>query len=249
MKTPVRLAIGLCFAAAFAGAASSAPVASSPETAQAAICRPIFRVSGRDLGAGTAFLLDAGRPDGRIFLVSAQHLFGPAGGLEADIAWSDMPSKVSAAACMALQTPALWQTGPAMAIPGAHAMDQTALKDIAAFPIDPRKLPGKPSPLRLAAEAPKVGDTVWLVAELVGGAPRGQRLHRATVTYAGADATEYRYDNAALQIRATSGAPMVNARGEVVGVNLGGGEYKGAMVGVADPLATVRKALIEARDH
>lgn len=243
-----------CFAAAVAagscdaGRAAPAQVPAKPLQAQGAVCRPTFAVDGQSLIAGTGFVLEAGGAEKRVLLVSAQHLFGPDGGLGAAVPWSEMPRRATGISCAAFKGEAVWAGGPALAIPGARAMgkDVPVLRDISAFPLSAASAAQAPVRLKLARTGPRPGDDVWVVTQLLGGAPSSQLLHHAKVVEAGPRATYYRFDNVKLVIQATSGAPVVNGAGEVVGINLGGGAVDGELFGVADTLPEIRKALADA---
>jgi hypothetical protein len=53
----------------------------------------------------------------------------------------------------------------------------------------------------------------------------------------------YRFENAAIALLATSGAPVLNAAREVVAINIGAGRYEGQMFGVANPVDRFRNFL------
>lgn len=224
------------------GAVQAAP----PAAVQNAICRPVFNVDGAVLGAGTAFVVDMRGPQPRALLVTALHLFGPAGGLATQIPAAEMARRATAAACTALAVDATWRAGPALTIPGAQPMGEGALRDAAAFVLDAHGAP-PPYHLKLAAIAPKAGDHVWLLAQVADGAPPNQLLHRAVVRQTGADVLQYAFDNVKLGLQATSGAPVLNDDGDVVGMHLGGGELPGKLIGAADNLAAVRSLLRSAK--
>lgn len=209
--------------------------------AQAAICHPVLTVDTKSYEAGTAFVVDGPRP----LLVTAQHLFGEMGGLSEEIGWQDMPTRATSARCRQLKGKAEWTTGPALAIAGAHPVSATSAaeyKDIAAFPLTGRVtgLPG----LTLAEKEPTTGNKVWLVAQIKGGDPEAL-LHRATVVGHEQGALIYAFDDKRIELQATSGAPVVDAAGKLVGINLAGTTEGGSsdVQGVADSLDVVRKAL------
>ena len=94
--------------------------------------------------------------------------------------------------------------------------------------------------LKLAVAAPVNGDTIWLAAR-VGESEA--RLHQATVVQIDGDWMFFEYA-AELDLAATSGAPVLNAAGEVVGLNLGGGKMPdGKFVGSANPVTALRAHL------
>jgi hypothetical protein len=210
--------------------------------AQAAICRPELTVDDQLYRAGTAFILDGPRR----LLVTAQHLFGEPGGLNEEIRWQDMPTRATSVRCRQLKGKGEWTTGAALAIDGAHAISETSngeFKDIAAFPLTGQAA-GVPG-LTLGETEPATGSKVWLVAQIKGGNPE-VLLHRATVVGQEQGALIYAFDDKRIELQATSGAPVVDAAGKLVGINLGSTTEEGSsdVRGVADSLGVVRKALL-----
>lgn len=239
-KTTILAFAALAIAAAGAHAEPPASVAQT-------ICRPEFKVDGEALAAGTAFLLRTDDSAARTLLVSAHHLFGPSGGLPAQIAWPEMSTRVGSMRCIGIAQRQVWQGGRALTLEGAMPVGRGYLRDLAAFPLVASPGAATAAPLRLARTAPKVGDPVWLLAQVAKGAPPNVLLHRAVVTYAREDALEYRFDNSELGIRATSGAPVLNAGGEVVSVNLAGGLRDGKFTATGNSLASMRALLSAAK--
>jgi hypothetical protein len=90
-----------------------------------------------------------------------------------------------------------------------------------------------------------VGDTVWLVAQLVSGAPKEKLLFKAKVVRVQDLALNYLVDDpeGTFELRATSGAPVVNERGEVVAVNLAGSRVAEGLNPAGISGNVVRKAL------
>ncbi len=78
-------------------------------------------------------------------------------------------------------------------------------------------------PLHLADQPASKGDTVWLVTAVFAGAPPSQTCHEATITSVGDDGElRYEFENERLSLHATSGAPLLNDDGEVVGIHFSG---------------------------
>lgn len=227
--------------------ACSAACAAPPPAAQGAICRPVFQADGQTYSAGTAFVVDLPKPDSRTLLVSAIHLFGPDGGLEQQIPAAELAQRVSLVACQPLDSAEAWQGGRALTIPGALPMGEGPLKDVAAFVLDTKSAATLPARLKLAATPPKPGETVWLLAQVLEGAPVTQLLHRAVVRSSKDEGLQYEYENASLKLMATSGAPVLNADGEVVGINLGGGTLRGKLIGVGGSVTSMRSLLSSAK--
>ena len=200
-------------------------LADPPKAVVDTICRPTFELKDQSLSAGTAFLMETGVEKQPVVLVTAHHLLGPMGGLPSEVAWNDVPKSVKRASCKSIVAPAQSWTGAPLAIPGAASFNnqtKDGLRDIALLTVL-----AKPAarPLKLAPMQPKQGDTVWLVAQLVSGAPKEKLLFKAKVARVQDLALNYLVDDpeGTFDLRATSGAPVVNERGEVVAVNLAGG--------------------------
>jgi hypothetical protein len=180
-----------------------------------------------------------------VVLVTAHHLLGPMGGLSTEVAWNDVPKAVKRATCQSIVTPAQSWIGTPLAIPGAASFNnqtKDGLRDIALL-----VLQNKPAarPLKLSPVQPKLGEPVWLVAQLVSGASKDRLLFKARVTQVQDLALNYLLDDpdGTFDLRATSGAPVVNARGEVVAVNMAGarGAQGFNLAGISGNV--VRKAL------
>ena len=203
---------------------ATSAMAEPPRTVVDTICRPTFEMKDQPLSAGTAFLMETGVEKQPVVLVTAHHLLGPMGGLPTEVAWNDVPKAVKRATCKSIAAPTQSWTGAPLAIPGAASFNnqtQDGLRDIALLVVQ-----GKPTakPLKLSPAQPRLGDTVWLVAQLASGAPKDKLLFKAKVARVQDLALNYLVEDPerTFDLRATSGAPVVNERGEVVAVNLAG---------------------------
>lgn len=225
--------------------ATASALAEPPKAVVDTLCRPTFELKDQPLSAGTAFLMETGVDKQPVVLVTAHHLLGPMGGLATEVAWNDVPSSVKRATCRSIVTPAQSWTGTPLAIPGAASFNnqtKEGLRDIALLTVQ-----GKPTakPLKLAPSQPKLGETVWLVAQLVSGAPKDKLLFKAKVSRVQDLALNYTVEDpeGTFELRATSGAPVVNERGEVVAVNLAGGRAADGFNLAGISVNVVRKAL------
>ncbi|WP_224245600.1 trypsin-like peptidase domain-containing protein [Hyalangium gracile] len=238
---------------------SSAPAGEAPPTAPARppvaavppsvpegfVVRPVFETEQGPLAAGTAFFVTIPGQPGPLGL-TAHHLFGPAGGLERQVLAGELGRFVKAAGFRELDGQELNPAGPMVVLPSAgHAPDTDEVDwsmDVAAFRA-PESL--APRALRLSAKNAEVGEEVWLVAEVLGGKTASQRMHRARVATSKPRLLAYSFEDTTLVMRATSGAPVVNARGEVVGIHLAGGLVDGTLWGQAHPVESVRTHLAQ----
>ena len=225
--------------------AGAAAVAEPPKGVVDTICRPTFELKDQPLSAGTAFLMETGVEKQPVVLVTAHHLLGPMGGLPSELAWNEVPKAVKRATCKSINNAAQTWVGLPLAIPGAASFNnqtKDGLRDIALL-----TLQGKATvkPLKLAATQPKVGDPVWLVAQLVSGAPKEKLLFKARVARVQDLALNYLLEDpeGTFDLRATSGAPVVNERGEVVAINIAGSRVPDGFNAAGISINVVRKAL------
>lgn len=98
--------------------------------------------------------------------------------------------------------------------------------------------------LRLASTPPQVGDFVYLFAHLVG--TDKPALHRGRVLEISPRSLIYVPDNPTIELGGTSGAPVLNEQGKVVGINAGGGKFDDGMHACANPLNAFLPKLREA---
>lgn len=223
--------------------ATAAPTA--PTIQEGFVLRPAFHTTGGVLQAGTAFGLDV---DGRYLVVSAHDLFGPNGGLAAQITADDLPGFVSEVELRDAYTGRpIGTAGAALHVADAAPMKDSAGTDLALFPIDkpdPMKalsisMAAVIRPARLAPADPAPGDPIWLVAPLVNATKDTPKAIPARVALVQDGWLFYEFDSTDLDMTATAGAPIINAKGQVVGMHLGAGTMKGRLVGSANPRASL----------
>lgn len=216
----------------------AAPAA--PALPEGVLVRPAFRTAEQSFAAGTAFFVTLA--DGRVLGLTAHHLFGPRGGLGAELPSRALPTAVTGVRVAEPGQRRGQDVGPMLALEGAgHPTGELdASPDLAAFlapaAFAPRALP-------LAEREPRAGEVVWLVA--VDGARATP--HRARVTAATPRLLLYTLDDASLQLEASSGSPVVDAHGAVVGVHVGLEPRDGALTGAANPVGNVRRLLAGVR--
>jgi hypothetical protein len=216
----------------------------APTLATDIILQPEFQTKKMTFAAGTAFLV---KVDGykRTVVLSAIHLLGPDGGYPEQVSARDVAQvieKVTFTDKFTGEKPLSVSQG-VITIPDAAPFDKgSKAGDILAF-WGPENTFRKP--LSLAAKGPAKGDPVWLAARVREGAPQTQQLHRATVLAEQKGQLYYEFDNAKLNIDGTSGAPVLNAAGEVVAINVGGGMDKGKLLGVGNPVGVFREHLLQ----
>jgi hypothetical protein len=237
----LRLLLLLAFAA-FAATPAPKPPPAPPVVPDGFVARPTFVTSdGHHYDAGVAFVADAG---GAQVLVSALQLLGPSGGLPAQLTAEQVPTTLQQVLLHDAWTGAeLPPSGPGLLVAGAHPMAQEGAGDLLLASLPQGFLSGRQiarQALPLAAANPKVGDYVWMVAPVVDGPEKDLRLHAAKVVESSAKWIFFEYTEPGLNLAGTCGAPLLDATGHVVGVNLGGGADKGKLYGSANPVDSVR---------
>jgi hypothetical protein len=225
------------------GPAPTVPAAPAepPEVKPNAVLRPRFDTTEGEVNAGTAFVLSL---DGSYLLVTAYHLFGPSGGMSRAIPAGELPDVVRrVTATSSDDENVVVSSDRLVKIPGASAFipgdsdtPTDVRPDVAAFRLGG---PGEAGVLELADEPARKGDRVYLLAELQGS---DARLHPATVNGTGETAVSYRFDDR-VELRGSSGGPILNADGEVLGINAAGGDADGQTYGLCGPLAALREKL------
>lgn len=235
---------------------TTAPVApaavAAPEVPAGFVLSPAFVMKdGKEYPAGSAFVVDF---NSLRVVVTAHSLFGPLGGMPIQLGPEEIPQQLKEVRLMeAYSREKLGKTSTAAVVPGAHPMAKDAAGDVAVLRFSSEivdmistssraTFQGRP----LAAADPKVGDPVWLAASLVDGPGKDARTHAGHVGMMDGSWLFFDYDEQGLNLAGTVGAPILNAAGEIVGVNIGGGVREGKAFGSAVPLAALRTNLTNA---
>jgi hypothetical protein len=194
--------------------------------------RPQFVTSDGVVDAGTAF---AAKIDGtpETLIISALHLFGPSGGLDREIPAAVLSNRwqgLSLQDCKSQRNHSNVAMRPVPLTLAKPLPNTSAHGDVVVCSVQNTGNLGL-QPFPLARDRPRTGDRVWLVAEVSGSS---SLVHEAKVEGIEDGWLMYRFERR-LELRATSGAPVVNGSGQVVAVNAGGGERAGVTFGVGTP--------------
>jgi hypothetical protein len=175
---------------------------------------PKFITTEGEYTAGSIFVVsNPFDPAGPPMALSAQHLMAVG---DREVPGDQVPTFVKKVVIIEHETGReLGQVGPALRIPGATSPTQEvgSSRDLVAFTSSTEL---KVKAFVLAAAAPAVGDRVFLFALFADA--RGRVLHQGTVT--GNDETGLHYElDENIRLTGASGAPVLNAAGEVVGLH------------------------------
>ncbi|WP_371375277.1 hypothetical protein [Sporomusa aerivorans] len=206
------------------------------------IFRQTIQLTNQEFSGGTAWAMGLEGKDTTI-IVTALHIFGPACGLSSQIPSENLQSSIKSVNLIDVFTGKPYgKVTQVLNIPDAKP-NPLVSKDIAAYIADKRL---KVTKLYVSDQLPVTGETVWLAASVIAGAPQWVKLHKATVLSAADSVIAIQYDNPNLNLIGTSGAPILNKDGKVVGVNIGLRLRNGVPMGLINPSTSFKPMIADA---
>ncbi|MGJ8654906.1 MAG: leucine-rich repeat domain-containing protein [Akkermansiaceae bacterium] len=199
------------------------------------VYKPTFMTGYDSFTGGTAFICENPVGQGKI-MVTAMHLFGPACGLEEQYSAEEIPKNFIAVTGLSMSNNKSFVTSvEPMMVVGSNVDDEDGSSgDIAAYQLP---LGSKAESLKLSDIPPKIGDVVYLFGRQRGRADL--QSIKAVVESVSEEEIVYWYASNKLNMAGTSGAPVINSKGEVVALNTAGGEQDGKLYGFGNPSASM----------
>jgi S1-C subfamily serine protease len=179
------------------------------------------------------------KESGKYYILTVRHLLGPNVDFPNAVAPQDVPNVVKGIHFFSLAGTDHYYSVTGLVIKPTGTDRRDPLFDLAVFPIqDP------PDQTLTLSDAPLAeGETVWIVAHVRGGVPEGEIAHSAKVVKMDAVWLNAIYDNDKIDSYGASGAPVLNAAGEVVGVESGSGIKDGHRIAFFIPSAMILSAI------
>lgn len=217
-----------------------------PPLPERAVFKPVFVHDAKRTTAGCAFLAVRGEVQTPV-LLTARHLLGHQAGL-----WREYASDELDAAGIRLTLRDAFSDKPlancratAIALPSAADFtSDAAAGNIAAFATENTEqlnhfvLSSKP----IESSEGSV-EWLWIAAPADGT----QELHAASVFATRGGVIYYRLQASGLDLQASAGAPVLNAKGEAVAIHLGGAQdADGSTFGIANPASRFLQPLTSA---
>jgi hypothetical protein len=216
--------------------------AGGPTVPEKGLYKPTFLRLNGSWSAGTAFVIEwPGRNEP--FMVMPDHLFGPDAGLEQQMTPDQIATDVCGAVGLSMQDKqTIIVAGPCVKLPDAHPLGKEGTdKDLEVFPLKPDQ---KCDVFELAEKQPQNGSPIYMFARLRGETE--PKMIPGKVVRSSDSELVYVFDDDIFNAAGTSGAPIIDSDGKVVGMNVDETESKGKQYGFANPASAMRTQISHA---
>jgi hypothetical protein len=209
-----------------------------PQFPKGFVGSPEFRTTAGTQAAGTAFLARRAGDD-RVYILTVHHLLGPDGGFRVLIPHEEVPAFV-----LGIQLDELFGHSTPYEVKGCFVPSAGNLDDplfeLAVFKTSGVTVDSAPV---LADVLPAEGDPVWIIAQVRGGVPEGELIHRARAIKSTGPWFWCEFDNPNIITNGASGAPVLNAAGQVVGIYRGHEDDAGHKLAMIIPSTLIIETL------
>jgi hypothetical protein len=206
----------------------SSVVNAEADNALKSVYNPTFISGEEEYSAGKGFITNF---ENSTIFITALHLIGEAGGFQKDYVGDEVSDVVTElVATNIVDNKIKVVSNKVITLKGTEPVSDARLNgDVAAFLIESNILPNT---LPLSLSNPKIQDTLFMLSSVYGS---DKKVHKAMVVESNDGYIAYVFEDKTISLRATSGAPLVNLKGEVVAINISGGENQGYLVGYGNP--------------
>ncbi len=195
--------------------------------------------------AGTASVVHL-KGQTQSYIVSARHLLGPMGGFPTQTAAKDVPSVVQSISIDAFSGGQRHYDVTGLLVPANH------LKADGGDPVDDMAVylnhdsSSQDQAVPLADHLPATNAPVWVIAHVRGGVPESQVIQPGKVIEIKDGWIVFQFDNDKIITAGASGAPVLDASGEVIGVYSGHSNNNGHVFGWVIPATMIAKVIQQA---
>jgi hypothetical protein len=203
-----------------------------PAAPRSALYRPTFLWKDRSQTAGRGFLVSFEHTrHTKTLFISCFHVLG------------DKPDGVlGLAAISAEEKPRLISSLKYVKTNGqATVLGLNVRGELSVFEIE--SVPRGTSKLHLATQFPKPGEGIYLFAQAFGETT--PRLYKAVVKAVAPEYIEYVFDEPNIELGGTSGGPVLDEQGRVIGINAAASRIDHELHGYANPSVNVIAAIEE----
>jgi S1-C subfamily serine protease len=209
---------------------------------------PEFNTTNGRGAAGTASVVKL-KNRTQSYIVSVRHLLGPNGAFKRQVAAQDVPAFVRSIRITSFSGAVRNYHVVGLLVPTNRlkADGGEPLDDLAIYLIKDKSPQGQA--VVLADKVPAVRTQVWVVSRARGDLPDGKIMQSGRVVRTNSQWLVFQFDDDRIVTGGRSGAPVLNAAGEVIGVYSGHRMEQGHVFGFAIPAPLIATTIKVASAH